>query len=174
MKKTVAILTGLLPFFYAGMIVLLILVNSDDKMLFALMGIYSLMGLLLPLLFNALTTKAARKFLARCNVWFYGGNFAFFLAECIFWLVRLEQNRIAEQNGAIEGGLGLVLLILIYLPHWLSYMFTRIAGAVGCARVLQDKSSPSVRICHILLQMIPITDLISAIWVLHHVKKEEN
>lgn len=163
MKKTVTILTGLLPFIYGGMIGLLMLADADDEMLFALIGIYTLIGIVLPLLFSYLTAKAERKFLAVCNVWFYSSNFAFFLVERIFWLVRLEQNRIAAQNGAMEGGLGLVLLILLYLPHWLSYLVTRLAGAVSCERSLRGNCSGGVRGVNALLQLVPGIDLVSAI-----------
>lgn len=172
MKKTVTILTGLLPVIYAGMIGLLIFVNPQDEMLFALMGLYTLLGLVAPIMFSAVTTKAERTFLAVSNVWFYGVNLLFFLAEIIFWLVRLEQNRIAEQNGAMEGGLGLVLLILIYLPHWISYLVTRLAGSVSCERSLRGICGESVKALHIILQLFPGADLISAVWVLRRAKME--
>lgn len=172
MKKTVTILTGLLPVIYAGMLGLMVLVNPQDELMFALMGLYALLGLVAPLVFSAVTANGERRFLAVSNVWFYSANLLFFLAEIIFWLVRAEQNRIAEQNGAIEGGLGLVLLILIYLPHWISYLVTRLAGAVSCERSLRGICSDGVKALHAILQLFPGADLISALWVLRRIKTE--
>lgn len=174
MKKTVLILTGTLPFVYWGMIGLLMLTDADDEMLFGMMGLYTLMGIVLPILFSHLTAKADRRFLAVSNLWLYGGNLAVFLAEAIFWLVRLKENRIAAENGGMEGGLVLVLLILIYFPHWISYVATRLAGAVNCERSLQGICRGCVRSANTLLQLIPGADVISAIWVLRRITRQEH
>lgn len=171
MRKAVTILTGLLPVIYAGMIGLMICFDLGDEALFAVMGIYTLLGLVLPIALSALTVKAEPEFLASGNIWCYSINLVLFLAEVIFWLVRAEQNRIAEQNGAMEGGLGLVLLILVYLPHWVSYLATRLAGAISCARSLHGSSRAGIKALHIILQLFPGTDLISALWVQRSIKK---
>lgn len=171
MRKAVTILTGLLPVIYVGMMGLMICFDPGDEALFAAMGIYTLLGLVLPIALGVLTAKAEPEFLATGNVWCYCINLVLFLAEVIFWLVRAEQNRIAEQNGAMEGGLGLVLLALVYLPHWVSYLATRLAGAINCERSLRGICREGITALHIILQLFPGGDLISALWVQRRIKK---
>ena len=72
-------------------------------------------------------------------------------------------------NGGMEGGLGLALLILLYLPHWSNYLVVRIVGAVSTARTLKGISGENTRMAHTFLQLIPAADLLSAIWVLRKV-----
>lgn len=170
MKKTFAVLTALLPLIYAGAMQTMAMGNAEDEVLFAVLGVFLLIGFLFPLLFMIASAKAESKFLAICNLWFYAGNLLLFAAEAVLWLIRLNEVRIAEQNGAVEGGLGLALLIVIYLPHWISYLWVRVFGAIGTSRALTGKCSNLCRACHMLLQLVPLTDLVSAIWVLGKVK----
>lgn len=71
------------------------------------------------------------------------------------------------------GGLGLLLLIILYLPHWFSYFLTRIVGAVSCYRALQGIVPVNARLVFSLLQLIPGADVISAVLVLRRVKKSQ-
>jgi hypothetical protein len=174
MKKVLLVLMPLLPVFYVLTILGLFLLDVNDEQLFVALGGYIVIPLAATILHCWLTSNSASYPLTLSNMWAYISNLALFLFEAVYWVKTLIEVRIAEQNGAMGGGLGLVLLILLYLPHWVSYSLTHVAGAIGCSRVLQDKCTPGVRICHILLQLFPFTDLISEIWVLNRVKKQEN
>lgn len=166
MKKLSATLVALLPLIYISAMACMHTIRISDEVFFGILGVYTLLGFLFPTLFSILNAKAERSFLTVCNVWFYAGNLALFVAQTVHWFIQLEEVRIAEQNGAMEGGLGLFLtVIFLYLPHWLSYLFTRIAGSVSCSRALKGICRQEVRIMHTVLQLFVLTDLLSAIWV---------
>lgn len=173
MKKTLSVLAALLPVIYIASLVLLVLLDAADEPLVGFMIAYCIIAAVLLVVFSILTAGAKRRFLAVTNIWLYAGNLVLFLFEAVYWLVQLEQTRIAEQNGAMGGGLGLVLLILIYLPHWFSYLLTHIAGAINCVRTLHGICSGGVCAFHTLLQLLPVTDLISACCIVHMVKKQK-
>lgn len=171
MKKLLAILTALLPVIYVITMQIVSQVQMGDDGFFAVLGIYLLIGLMFPILFSIASTKACKRFLAISNVWIYCANLALMIAEIVFWLIRFEENRIAEQNGAMEGGLGLVLLILfVYMPHWLSYLISRIVGAIHCERTLKGICGGGARALLTLFQLLPVTDLLSALWVYRKVR----
>ena len=129
--------------------------------------IFLLIGFLLPVLFSVATAAADKKFLAICNLWFYAGNLLLFAYEIVLWCIRYQEERIAAQNGAMEGGLGLALLIVIaYMPHWIIYLCVRMAGAISCARSLRGTGGTQGNAVLTGMQLFPFTDLISAILVL--------
>ena len=171
MKKTATVLVALMPVVYCLIIQAANLLHLEDELFLGALGIYTLLGILLAIIYDRTCYRCDKLFLAANNLWFYAGNFALFIAEIVLWCIRLEETRIAEQNGAMEGGLGLVLLILVYLPHWISYLATRIAGAATCARILKGLCSPTAVLCHVILQLLPGTDSISSIWVYQKVKQ---
>lgn len=172
MKKTLSVLAALLPVIYIASLVLLFLLDAADEPLVSFMIAYCVIAAVLLVTFSILTAGAKRRFLASTNIWLYAVNLALFLVETVYWLVQLEQTRIAEQNGAMGGGLGLVLLILIYLPHWFSYLLTHITGTINCVRTLHGICSGGVCAFHTLLQLLPVTDLVSACWIAHLVKRK--
>lgn len=169
MKKLSAALVALLPLVYVAAMWSSIKIRISDEQFFGILGVYALIGFLFPVIFSISSAKSARKFKAISNVWFYAGNLILLIAEIVYWFIQYEEVLIAERNGGMEGGLGLALLIIIYLPHWFTYLFTRIAGAISCARTLNGVCGGDAKIFHILLQLFPIFDLISAIWVLYKV-----
>lgn len=171
MKRALITLTALLPAFYLLTIGLCLLINPEDETLFFLLGVYILIGLLLPCLLGFFTRDADTKLLALGNIWMAAGNVTLLMAEIIYWVVLFHQNRIAEENGAWGGGLGLVLILILYLPHWISYFFTHIAMSINCNSALRGICSKSVKAAHVILHLLPASDLISAIWVYRCVKK---
>ena len=171
MKKTIPVLTAVLPVIYVLSLIILFLLDTSDEPLFAAMAAYCIAATALHFLFYYKTARAERRFLALCNVWIYSGNLALFLFETVYWLIQLGQVRLAEQNGAMGGGLGLVLLFLLYLPHWFSYTLSHIVGAINCDRALRNISGRTVRAANAFLQLAPGTDLLSAFWVLRRVSK---
>ena len=171
MKKLFSVLTVLLPAVFAVSLLLSAVSGAEDEALLALIGGFLFIGILFPVVFAAITANADKKFLAVSNLWFYATNLLLFASEIILWIIRWNEVRIAEQNGAMEGGLGLVLLILLYLPHWISYLVTRIVGAVSTARVLKDVCDSGTGSVHTLVQLVPVADLLSAILVLRKVNR---
>lgn len=165
MKKIASIFVALLPLIYVGTMVTISKIRVTDEQLFLILGAYTLIGFLFPIFFSIVSAKVERRFLAVSNVCFYAGNLVLLVAQIIYWLIRFEENHIAEQNGGMEGGLGLFLLIILFLPHWISYLFTRIAGAVSCNRALRGVCSQEARILHTFLQLFIVADLLSALWV---------
>lgn len=170
MKKVFAVLTALLPAVYLVSIGLSAVYGAEDEALFTILGLLLVIGFLLPVWFAFLAARADKKFLAVCNIWFYSGNLLLFALEIALWVHRFIENRIAEQNGAWEGGLVLVLLILLYLPHWINYLVVRIVGAVSTGRILSGICEKRTRANLTDLQLLPVADLISAILVLRKVK----
>ena len=169
MKKVFAVLTALLPAVYLVSIGLSAVYGAEDKALFTILGLLLVIGFLLPVWFAFLAANADKKFLAVCNLWFYGGNLFLFATEIALWIHSYIENRIAAQNGAMEGGLVLFLLILLYLPHWANYLVVRIVGSVSTGRILSGICEKRCRLIHMDLQLLPVADLISAILVLRKV-----
>ena len=171
MKKTLTVLTALLPAIYAISMQLSVFLIKGDEALFAMLGIFLLIGFLLPVSFSVATAAADKRFLAICNLWFYAGNLLLFAYEIVLWCIRYHEEQIAAQNGGMEGSLGLALLILLFLPHWGSYLFVRVAGAISCARSLRGTGSTQGNAVLIGMQLFPVTDLISAGLVLRKVNR---
>lgn len=171
MKKTLAVLTALLPAIYAGALHISFLVRADDNILFAILGVFAAIGFLFPIWFAVTAAKADKKFLAASNIWFYAGNLLLMVCEIVLWCIRYHEEQIAAQNGGMEGSLGLALLILLFLPHWGSYLFVRVAGAISCARSLRGTGSTQGNAVLIGMQLFPVTDLISAGLVLRKVNR---
>ena len=169
MKKVFAVLTTLLPAVYLIGLGISASVGAEDAALFALLGVMLILGFLLPVWYAMITANADKKFLAVCNLWFYGGNLFLFATEIALWIHSYIENRIAAQNGAMEGGLVLFLLILLYLPHWSNYLVVRIVGVVSTGRILSGICEKRCRLIHMDLQLLPVADLISAILVLRKV-----
>ena len=169
MKKVFAVLTALLPAVYLIGLGISASVGAEDAALFALLGVMLILGFLLPVWYAVITANADKKFLAVCNLWFYGGNLFLFATEIALWIHSYIENRIAEQNGAWEGGLVLVLLFILYFPHWINYLVVRIVGAVATARILKGVSEEGKRMAHAFCQLLPVADFISAILVLRKV-----
>ena len=170
MKKASTILTAMLPVMYLMAIGLSIVINPNDETLFLILGSYMLIGLLLPCLLFLFTAQAARKFLSIGNIWIIVGNLVLFIAEIVYWLIALKETQIAEANGAMGGGLGLVLLIILYLPHWITYLCSRIVVSINCHRASKGICAQEIRALHALLHLLPVTDLASAIWIHYKVK----
>ena len=170
MKKLFAILFALIPAIYAAGTAVFLYLMPEDEVLFAVLGGVVLLSILFAVGHCVHGGKADRNFLAITNVWSIGGHFLLFAAELAWWFYSYVQVRIAEQNGGIEGGLGLLLLIVLYMPHWISYLISRITAAVNCRRILRGISSSTVQALHTFLHLLPITDLANTIWVLCKVK----
>ena len=170
MKKILSAIAALLPVIYIVSLFVLFLMDATDKPLLLFLVCYCIFAAIVLIVFGFITAGADRKFLANTNILLYAGNLSLFVLEIIFWIIRLEENRIAAENGAMGGGLGLFLLVLLYLPHWFSYLLTHVAGAINCLRILHGRRRGIVCALHAILQLFPVTDLISACWVRHSLR----
>ena len=170
MKKILSAIAALLPVIYIASLFVLFLMDATDKPLLLFLVCYCIFAAIVLIVFGFITAGADRKFLANTNILLYAGNLGIFILEIIYWTIRLEQNRLAAQNGAMGGGLDILLLILFNLPHWFSYMLTRFAGAINCLRILHGRRRGIVCALHAILQLFPVTDLISACWVRHSLR----
>ena len=170
MKKILSAIAALLPVIYIVSLFVLFLMDATDKPLLLFLVCYCIFAAIVLIVFGFITAGADRKFLANTNILLYAGNLGVFILEIIYWTIRLEQNRLAAQNGAMGGGLDILLLILFNLPHWFSYMLTRFAGAINCLRILHGRRRGIVCALHAILQLFPVTDLISACWVRHSLR----
>ena len=169
MKKLFAVLTALLPAVYMISMAWCAVLGAEDGNLFAVLGILLLIGFLFPIWFAVLTSKADKKFLAVCNLWFYGGNLFLFAVEIALFIHRLVENQNAAQNGAMEGGLVLVLLFILYLTHWINYLVVRIVGAISTSRILEGVGVAGHGASYSIWQLFPVADVISAVLVLRKV-----
>ena len=173
MKKILSAIASFLPLIYIASLLMLFLLDATDEPLLLFMVCYCIFSAIVVIMLCFITAGADRKFLANTNILLYVGNLGLFIFEIIFWLVQMEQVRIAEQNGAMGGGLALFLLILLYLPHWFSYLLTHVAGAINCLRILHGRRNGFACAIHTILHLLPMTDLISACWVKHTVKRDK-
>lgn len=171
MKKLFAVLVSLIPAIYAAGMVLFLFIMPEDEVLFTVLGGIVLLSIVFCTVHSILSTKADRKFLALSNVWSVGGNLLLVIAEFVWLIVSYIQVRIAEQNGGMEGGLGIVLLIVFFMPHWISYLICRLTAAIGCERALHGMIGNGWKTFLTLCHIIPVLDLICAIVVLHKVKR---
>ena len=170
MKKILSAIAALLPVIYIAALLILFLLQVNDKPLLGFLAFYCIFAAVVLIVLCLVSIGAGRTFLANTNILLYAGNLGVFILEIIYWTIRLEQNRLAAQNGAMGGGLDILLLILFNLPHWFSYMLTRFAGAINCLRILHGRRRGIVCALHAILQLFPVTDLISACWVRHSLR----
>ena len=169
MKKIIAPLTAVLPLLYILAIGLSFLFHASDPLLFCLLGVYLLLTLLFTVCFYFTIHHYQPKQLAMYNILFSAGNLLLLLMEAGYWLVKKAEIQQQAQSGAAEGGLLLLIWIILYLPHWFSYFMVRIAGMVSCNRSLEGICSTFTRLLHDILHFLPAADLISSIWVLYKV-----
>ena len=171
MQKVFGILTALIPAFYAGGMVLFLYLMPEDEVLFAVLGGIILLSLIFCIGYGAASQKADSLYLARMNLWIIGGQMLLFTAEITWLIIAAIQVHIATQQGGMEGGLGIFLLIILYMPSWISYLICRFTAAVCCFDALKDKVISRSRTLHTLLHLFPVLDLISAILVYRTVKR---
>jgi hypothetical protein len=99
-----------------------------------------------------------------------GSNLLVFLAQIVIMIIVIIDVRIAEQQGAMEGGLMIVLYYFLFLPSRINYLICRITAALCAHRALDDTLYSHRKGLHTFLHLIPIADMISAIWVYSKVK----
>lgn len=170
MKKLFGILTALIPAIYAGGMALFLLLMPEDEVLFAVLGGTVLLSLVFCVGYGITSSKAQPQFLARMNLWIISGNLALYIAEITWLIVSAIQVHIATQQGGMEGGLGTFLLIIFYIPSWISYLVCRCTAAMCCNEALKGATGNASRTIHTILHLFPVLDLCSAIWVYRKVK----
>lgn len=170
MKKLSPYLTALLPLLYLVMVGLMCLVDASDSVLIGVFLIYMVLSMLFTTVFSHYIDCYPRAKLAQYDFLFSLGNLLLFLAEVVYWLVQRTLMLEQAQNGATEGSLILLLLIILYLPHWVSYFMVRVIGIISCNRMLNGICSRGTKTLHTICHFFPATDLMSSLWVLHKIK----
>lgn len=170
MRKVFNILVALIPAMYLGGMAAFLYIMPEDEVLFAVLAGTILLSMLLCIAYSVNSPQQDKKALCITNLWIIGGNLLLFLAEIIWLIVSSIQVHIATQNGGMEGGLGLFLLIIFYMPHWISYLICRITAAVHCCRALRGICSSGQAGIYAILHIIPVLDIVSASLVLKRVK----
>ena len=176
MKKLFAILFAtlvvLLPVIYVtGMLVFLYIIQDDDY-LRNILDAMLILGFLFNVAFCVLCTKSDRKFLTKCNIWSFSTNLLLYAAEIIYFIVLMAMSSDVGPSPDMGVGLGIALYIFFCIPHWIIYCFTRIFAAINCAFALRDVCSTAVKVLHLILHLIPLLDLVSAVWVYCRVRRE--
>ena len=170
MKKLFAVLVALIPVLYVTCM-LLVLFYEEDYIPTLLGGII-ILGLLFNAAFCALSNKANKKFLATCNLWSLSTNLIVYAAEIIYFIVLVAMSSDIGPSPDMGVGLGIALYIIFCIPHWITYLFTRIFAAINCGIALRNVCSTAVKALHVILHLIPLADLLSAIWVFGRVHRE--
>ena len=170
MKKMLGIFTALTPAFYILTLVMLFLVDAKDGLtIFSIFGTI-ILTLIICTIYASCRHKAENLFLAKMNLWIVGSNLLVFLAQIVIMIIVIIDVRIAEQQGAMEGGLAIVLYHFFFLPSRINYLICRITAALCAHRALDDTLYSHRKGLHTFLHLIPIADMISAIWVYRKVK----
>ncbi len=170
MKKLSPYLIAILPLLYLAMIDLLYLVDASVSALIGVFLIYMVLSMLFTTAFSHYIDCYPRAKLAQYDFLFSLENFLLFLAEVVYWLVQRALMLEQAQNGATEGGLILLLLIILYLPHWVSYFMIRVIGIISCNRMLSGICSKGTKTVHAICHFFPATDVISSLLVLRKIK----
>ena len=163
-----AVLVTLWPLVYAGGIVAIGIWDprSADEWIFGFAGVYVLLSLILAIVYSFCGRKR------RLSGWSIAAKAVstLFSAAMLVWLVSTwVAADIATQNGAMEAFLGVFLQILLLLPWLMADGFLRISLAVRCSYMI--KPAEKISRLHILWHLIPVADVISAIFVHRQLKK---
>ena len=171
MKKLFAILTALTPALFILTLVILFQVDAKDGLTIISILATIVLTLIICKVYASFRHKAEILFLAKMNLWIIGSNLLVFLAQIVIMVIVIIDVRIAEQQGAMEGGLMIVLYYFLFLPSRINYLICRIT-AVLCARNALDETLYSHRKgIHSILHLFPFADMVSAIWVYRTVKR---
>lgn len=170
MKKLFAILTALTPAFYILTLVTLYQVDAKDG--FTIFSILAtiVLTLIICKIYASFRHKAENLFLAKMNLWIIGSNLLVFLAQIVIMVIVIIDVRIAEQQGAMEGGLAIVLYHFFFLPSRINYFVCRITAALCARRALDETLYSHRKGLHSILHLFPFADIVSAVWVYRKVK----
>lgn len=166
MKKIFAPIVALLPIVYLLSPVTCLLIDSSDSILLGSYGVYLLLTLVSVVLFILFRKAHSAKKLAIYNIVFSAGNLAVLVAQLVYWIISVEKVHQQTQDGGMCAGLLLVVLIILYFPHWISYSLVRIGSMFTCFRSLNGICPMGIKILHTIMHFLPLADLISSIIVL--------
>ncbi len=154
-----SILMLLLPAGFAASLAALFLLQVDsDALILGVPYLYGLLALVVCILY-ACAGKNKNLLIKLGSLPVDIGIAAYFIKYCM-------DTAQAADSGAMGGGLGIFLLVLLLLP----YVFFRIAMGISCARVCA-KTVSEHKTLHILLHLIPIADIVSAFLVYRNASK---
>lgn len=171
MRKVYNTLVALIPAMYIGGMTAFLYIMPEDEVLFTVLLGIILLSIIFCIAYSVNSTQQDKKTLCVTNLWMICGNLILFVAEITWLIISSIQVHIATQNGGMEGGLGIFLLIIFYFPHWISYLICRITAAIHCNRALDGICSRGKAGVYTILHLFPVLDLIFAILVLRKVNR---
>ncbi len=153
MRKLIFILTMLLPLgFLAANAILFLLWIESDLAFIATPYLYGLFALGISIIYGI--------FRENRNLYVKLAGLPVDIGIAVYFISYCQEVAKATNEGAMGGGLGVALLIVLLLP----YMFFRIATGISCTVVCSCTARKN-RLLHTLLHLIPLADLISAAMV---------
>lgn len=170
MKKLFSVLTALVPLFYIMTCVFLFYLDAEDVVTISAILGSIVLALIICAVYSSFRHKAESSFLAKMNLWIIGVNLLVFLALIVVMVITIIDVRIAEQQGAMEGGMAIVVLWLLTLPIRINYFFCRITAALCASQALDNTFYNRFKTLHFVLHLFPVLDMISAVLVYSKVK----
>ena len=170
MRKVFNVLIASIPLLYVAAVFAMVYIMPEDDTLFLILGSIFVLSILFCICYSINSKNNDPQALAVTNIWVIAGNLLLFTAEIIWLIIQTIDVQKQAQSGAMEGGLGIVLLMILYLPHWINYLVCRITAAVHCCRALQGICSSGHAGIYAILHIFPVLDIISSILVLKKVK----
>ena len=171
MKKLFGVLTALVPLIYVMTCMFLFYFDAEDEVTISAVLGSIVLALIICAVYSSFRRKAESIFLAKMNLWIIGGNLLVFLTLIVVMIITIIDVHIAEQQGAMEGGLAIVALWLLTLPIRINYFFCRVTAALCINHALENTLYSRFQTLHFVLHLFPVLDMISAIWVYHKVKQ---
>ncbi|MGN0999020.1 MAG: hypothetical protein ACI4PO_05660 [Faecousia sp.] len=151
MRKAMPVLSALLPYIYfLGFGCMLLLDIDSDAVLLGFLAVYFVLGILVSALY-AVFADARSNFAVKLAA--IPGD----LFVIAYFVIRCMETEQATQNGAIEGGLGIIVLIILSIPYLLCRVMTMISSAVACGRRVHGSDH-----IYTVLHVLPIFDIIGA------------
>jgi hypothetical protein len=170
MRKVFNVLIASIPLLYIAAVIAMVYIMPENDALFLILGGVFLLSIVFCIGYSVNNKDSDPVTIATTNLWVIGGNLLLFAAEIIWLIMQAIDVQIQTQNGAMEGGLGIFLLIILYLPHWINYFICRLTAAVHCCRALHGICTSGQSGIYAVLHIFPVLDIISAIIVLRKVK----
>lgn len=173
MKKVFAPLVALIPVFYVLLFALFVLIDPSDNVLLGIYVAFLVASVLASILFAVFAGAHSRKSLALYNILFAAGNLLILIGQIVYWYAKLAEINGATENQPAEGLLLFFVLLIFYIPHWVSYGIVRIVGMVANWRTLRGICPNGINALHTALHFFPLADLISSVIVLLRVRAWE-
>ena len=151
MSKVTPVLAAAFPYvFFAGFGCMLLFDSVSDGVLLGFLAVYFALGVILSVLY-AVFADARSNFAVKLAA--IPGD----LFVIVYFVIRCIEVEQATQNGAIEGGLGIIVLIILSIPYLLCRVMSMVSAAIACGRRVHGSDH-----IYTVLHVLPIFDIIVA------------